>query len=220
MKMAAPPRCRSAKSSIAASAFLLSRFLLGSSAGRLTERARQRTSDSHALPLAAAQLVLADRTWCIHTPLAQEGLSISITGIPTPQFPYHPPDSIRLTTFDHLNRSRSFEGRVGSLEPGTDLGGRNKIRGSCEQTRQLSQISLIRSLGRLARQPSGNGSTRSSHKSRKYVQSQICLPTELLDIGSRQDFPGGGRLHFSPGGSYFELKRVPGGSWAQRGVPQ
>jgi hypothetical protein len=72
------------------------------------------------------------------------------------------------------------------------LGGRNKLRESCEQTRQLIQISLIRSIGRITRQPSSNGSPGSPHKSRKDVQSQICLPAELFDIGSSQDFAGRG----------------------------
>jgi hypothetical protein len=58
------------------------------------------------------------------------------------------------------------------------------------------QISLIRSIGRIARQPSSNGSTGSSHKTCKDIQSQICLPAELLDIGSRQDFARVGACAF------------------------
>jgi hypothetical protein len=84
-----------------------------------------------------------------HIPRPQE-----ITGIPTLEFPYHPPDAIRLTAFDHLNRSRSFEGRIGGLKPGTDLGGRNKLREICEQTRTTQSDFSHRSIGRITRQPS------------------------------------------------------------------
>jgi hypothetical protein len=48
----------------------------------------------------------------------------------------------------------------------------------------------------ITRQPSSNGSTGSSHKSRKDVQSQNCLPAEVLNIGSGQDSAGVGACTF------------------------
>src|ERR1700686_5841177 len=65
-----------------------------------------------------------------------------------PEFPPRSSHIIRqmrsdFPAFDHLNRCRSFEDRVGGLKPGTDLGGRNKLHESCEQARQIEHF-LIR----------------------------------------------------------------------------
>jgi hypothetical protein len=87
-----------------------------------------------------------------------------------------------------------------------DLNHRNSHPVTPISSARCDQTHRVRTIGRITRQPSSNGSPGSAYKSRKDVQSQICLPTELLDIG-RVKTCWTGRSHSSPGDGVPERVR-------------
>ena len=107
--------------------------------------------------------------------------SFSIARISHPELPNHSPQPIGFTALDYLKRCRTFESRVRSFKPRTNLWSRNNFGECVEEARHLRDIPLICPIRRIPGEPRCHSPSGGSHEASESIHRNIYFTAEIAD---------------------------------------
>jgi len=107
--------------------------------------------------------------------------SFSIARISHPELPNHSPQPIGFTALDYLKRCRTFESRVRSFKPRTNLWSRNNFGECVEEARHLRDIPLICPIRRIPGEPRCHSPSGGSHEASESIRRNIYFTAEIAD---------------------------------------
>jgi hypothetical protein len=105
--------------------------------------------------------------------------SFSIARISHPELPNHSPQPIGFTALDYLKRCRTFESRVRSFKPRTNLWSRNNFGECVEEARHLRDIPLICPIRRIPGEPRCHSPSGGSHEASENIHRDVYFAAEL-----------------------------------------